>query len=83
MKVIEIIIVSFSDMDAFEAEIARERERREELESELDQMRKRLRESLTLIEHYQSIDSTSFTVRAIHCELYRALWSLPYCRVTL
>ncbi|XP_064394153.1 ankyrin repeat domain-containing protein 42-like [Halichondria panicea] len=50
-----------SDMDAFEAEIARERERREELESELDQMRKRLRESLTLIEHYQSIDSTSFT----------------------
>ena len=53
-------------MDAFEAEIARERERREELESELDQMRKRLRESLTLIEHYQSIDSTSFTVRVVY-----------------
>ncbi len=60
-----VFMLLFSDMDAFEAEIARERERREELESELDQMRKRLRESLTLIEHYQSIDSTSFTVRVV------------------
>lgn len=49
-------------MTGYEEELERERERREELECELDQMRKRLQESLLLLECHKSLDTQDYSV---------------------